>query len=140
MRIMEYASRAIAIHTAMFTKLRCLFFKCKFNYKLLNMILNCNSFLHQLKLRPNKCCYYCPDTAENIELLVFECDNVKVKWSKLCTIMQIDINVERYSFRFLIVWYNIWIIQLMLLIELTNLKCYVDLKRKMRHLKVWEST
>lgn len=62
---------------------------CKFNYKLLNNI-SCNSFLDQCKLRPNKCCNYCQDTTENVEYLIFKCDNVKEIWSTLCTIMQLD--------------------------------------------------
>lgn len=61
------------------------------NYKLLNNILSCNLFLHQCKLRPRKCCDYCQDTTENVEHLIFECDNVNEIWSKLFTILHLDI-------------------------------------------------
>lgn len=64
---------------------------CEFNSKFLDNILSCNSFLNQCKVRSNNCFGHCEDTTENFKHLIFECDNFKEMWWKLCTILQLDL-------------------------------------------------
>ncbi|XP_062574193.1 uncharacterized protein LOC134236030 [Saccostrea cucullata] len=63
----------------------------EFNYKLLNNILCCNSFLQKCKLRENAKCEFCGNENENIKHLIFDCDNVKGVWQKLNIVMNYDV-------------------------------------------------
>lgn len=65
---------------------------CEFNYKLLNDMLSSNSILRQCMFRPNNCCDYCQDTAENIDHLIFERNMVNTLKSFAIYIMWKHIN------------------------------------------------
>lgn len=63
----------------------------EFNYKLLNNILNCNSFQYKCKSRSNAKCEFCPCEKEDIKHLIFECLSVQRLWQKLNSILNFDV-------------------------------------------------
>lgn len=63
----------------------------EFNYKLLNNILNCNSFQYKCKSRSNANCEFCPCEKEDIKHLLFDCLSVQRLWQKLKIILNFDV-------------------------------------------------
>lgn len=63
----------------------------EFNYKLLNNILNCNSFQYKCKSRSNANCELCPCEKKDIKHLLFDCLSVQRLWQKLNSILNFDV-------------------------------------------------
>ena len=64
---------------------------CEFNYKLLNNLLCCNLSLFRCKIRVTKHCENCNHDVENVQHLIFDCENVREIWYKIGVILDFSI-------------------------------------------------
>ena len=95
----------------------------EFNYKLLNNLLCSNLYLSKWKTDVNKFCKFCENEIENIEHLMYSCENVKEIWN----LLGISLNIDLKWKHIIIGFYhedNIKVKTLNNLISFTALKLY----------------
>ena len=95
----------------------------EFNYKLLNNLLCSNLYLSKWKTDVNKFCKFCENEIENIEHLIYSCENVKEIWN----LLGISLNIDLKWKHIIIGFYhedNIKVKTLNNLISFTALKLY----------------
>lgn len=65
-------------------------------YKILNRILPCNSYLKQLRLRQDESCNYC-DQRDSIAHFLFLCPVVQIFWSRVCSWFNNSVGLQLQS-------------------------------------------
>jgi len=70
-----------------------------FQYQILKRSLVTNKFLNICKIRDDDRCYYCDNSSETIEHLLYDCERVQNFWISLCNIIQEVFNIRPYIVR-----------------------------------------